>query len=1314
MSINAGVELLAPIPLQDPSPGFVNGGWTNIKLRIRYPYGQSFSSNPPEVNDIIVDPGGNVWKIRAITNTVPSTNIIFCTVVQEDGPSEVGPELGTNYGVILTPSLGGLDPWWESSLVSNAVARKAMTYGIKAITSVVPFQHDIDIQVAIVGDAPENLNSLEKLGNAIGNDPNFDITINDKINAIETNKRYLQTVKADPILDYNIVPFDQVLVNTIIDTWEAGKTYYIFSKIFYNSNYYICLITHDTESDKNFTDYESCWKIFNPILEWNQSRNYLTNEVVKYNGHYYIALIDNVNTIPASDDFSLYIQNLITPDISFSNKWRLVPTWKEHTSYSNHSIVVHDDIVYFCKNGYVSGEEFNLLDHVIINEWSPTTIYSRNDRVIYEGQIYSCKKGTVTGDEFSLTNWELFPEWDNYHYYRFGELVAYNGIIYRCKTNLVNTDRFIKEQWLEIPNWEPDKPYHINDFVSYDGKVYQCNQGFISAASFTQTESTNWSLYSQWDINKKYKFNDLVSHEGILYKCVSGLISENIFNTSKWTVIPSWVANHGYAEGDYVLYNSRVYKATVTFTSTSSFDLTKFVEITNIESWIANKTYIGGDLVVYNNVKYFCSAYLTGIQFYGNNLHPTSYDWKVYFIPDQWVANKNYIYGDIVVNNVVNIYFCTGGYKSDNYFNSSDWNLVSDILVWKLNGYYIKDEIVKCDDKFYICADSFRSLSVFNSTEQSNWEAVYTPPAWEANHTYTTDNLVNYQNKIYKTSYTFYGTETFNEEKWTEVLPFQTSYSGYYIGDYVVYKQNPASQTSPNAVWKCNAGFVPTTFDSSDWSIYAKWTIGNSYRNNDIVTYGNKFYKCIGGRIVSSWNTDEWDLIYPYQTNTGYIAGQFVKYSNAIYSAKQNFTSGSTFDVNQWTLITETPNFAAGSSYRKKDVVKYTDNNYYSFNAGFIATNFSTELAANVWTVIETVDNFTIGKNYILNSKVYYSVTGGIYKCISPLAFVTTSTFNSNDWILSYTTDDVWISRHKYYLKEVIYNTSLSKFYECIDGYLQSTFILDDWALNSYSNWEKNTSYTTSSVVLYGKTFYRTYKTFMTVTFFNKDDWNYYSLQNVILPNDPLIGDKVIIVDYDSNAKNVNIDVRSNFYIDKYDNKTNNFTFTDTGKGIELTYSNFEKGWIISETINLADNFLTLNNHYTSSNPYENGGFGIERGKLSNASLLWDETSDRWKAGFFGAERKVVLEADTIYGGDFDAIYDLPNEIEVINLTNRNLVINNSGNIAGIEIERGLSPSASLIWDEATDTWKIGIKGSEKTVLTSDSISDTIIDGGTF
>ena len=48
-----------------------------------------------------------------------------------------------------------------------------------------------------------------------------------------------------------------------------------------------------------------------------------------------------------------------------------------------------------------------------------------------------------------------------------------------------------------------------------------------------------------------------------------------------------------------------------------------------------------------------------------------------------------------------------------------------------------------------------------------------------------------------------------------------------------------------------------------------------------------------------------------------------------------------------------------------------------------------------------------------------------------------------------------------------------------------------------------------------------------------------------------------------------------------------------------------------TETINLADNIITLNSNATGT-PSQNAGIEVERGDSTNVSLVWDEANDRW------------------------------------------------------------------------------------------------------
>ena len=69
---------------------------------------------------------------------------------------------------------------------------------------------------------------------------------------------------------------------------------------------------------------------------------------------------------------------------------------------------------------------------------------------------------------------------------------------------------------------------------------------------------------------------------------------------------------------------------------------------------------------------------------------------------------------------------------------------------------------------------------------------------------------------------------------------------------------------------------------------------------------------------------------------------------------------------------------------------------------------------------------------------------------------------------------------------------------------------------------------------------------------------------------------------------------------------------------------------IHSETVTISDNILILNSNYSGDSPTENGGIEIERGSQSNASLIWNESMDLWRAGIINNERTLVRESNSI------------------------------------------------------------------------------------
>jgi hypothetical protein len=67
---------------------------------------------------------------------------------------------------------------------------------------------------------------------------------------------------------------------------------------------------------------------------------------------------------------------------------------------------------------------------------------------------------------------------------------------------------------------------------------------------------------------------------------------------------------------------------------------------------------------------------------------------------------------------------------------------------------------------------------------------------------------------------------------------------------------------------------------------------------------------------------------------------------------------------------------------------------------------------------------------------------------------------------------------------------------------------------------------------------------------------------------------------------------------------------------------------IDTNTLQVKDNIIVLNDGVTGT-PSTNAGIEIERGTSTNASVTWNETTDKWTAGLTGAETEISLSGHT-------------------------------------------------------------------------------------
>lgn len=136
---------------------------------------------------------------------------------------------------------------------------------------------------------------------------------------------------------------------------------------------------------------------------------------------------------------------------------------------------------------------------------------------------------------------------------------------------------------------------------------------------------------------------------------------------------------------------------------------------------------------------------------------------------------------------------------------------------------------------------------------------------------------------------------------------------------------------------------------------------------------------------------------------------------------------------------------------------------------------------------------------------------------------------------------------------------------------------------------------------------------------------------------------------------------------------------------------------IDSNQVNIGDNILSLNADYTGSAPTENAGLSINRSTATNgnASLIWDESTDTWKAGWEGSEvnlgriYRTTFTSASLSSGVLTVTHNLGQQYVAI------MVYDNSGLGVMPQITVTSANALTLDFSDATvtGTWQVVVIG---------------------
>ena len=191
--------------------------WENVRITPVYPLStndgvqQNITVNPPNINDVIADNTGFIWKINNVTKTGSDFIVTVMEQTSDTPTNTLLPDITFEKAAMCTPNVKGLlVPHFHDSFVSTNAFRNALSYNMKKYIKV-------NINYLSEQDCINNggywyFNKCNKIPNPIGSSYSFQLGINSKLyygyNTIYVTDKYdytWQLLDTDNTFNYNIL-----------------------------------------------------------------------------------------------------------------------------------------------------------------------------------------------------------------------------------------------------------------------------------------------------------------------------------------------------------------------------------------------------------------------------------------------------------------------------------------------------------------------------------------------------------------------------------------------------------------------------------------------------------------------------------------------------------------------------------------------------------------------------------------------------------------------------------------------------------------------------------------------------------------------------------------------------------------------------------------------------------------------------------------------------------------------------------------------------------------------------------------------------
>ena len=879
-------------------------------------------------------------------------------------------------------------------------------------------------------------------------------------------------------------------VYSSIRDWRTNSYYIAGEVVCYGDTICRCITSHDSGTSFD----RSKWKMLHTpnglVRDWSANTYYLANQLVWYNNNLYRCITANGDS---------------TFDIT---KWQLfsdsINEWVANEPYVVDQYVTYNNVLYKCINANndatFTPANWQKVAGGGIETWIPNNGYSVGDVVVHANKIYQCTTAhTSDPTDFTndVANWQeisacitRIPNWGVATSYVVGDLVAHDQKIYRCTvahtsdpTQWTQNEEAYWEELSptinEISLWAVTTDYAVGQLVIHNNKLYRCITAHTSDATTFNNDIANWQEIGSsggldpWKANEPYTTANVVIYNNKIYKCNTAHTSGTTFDPTKWDEISSsdideWQPSTDYVVGDFVYKDNQLYRCITAHTSdTSNFnlDIANWVTLDTkwcATDWATGKLYVENESVVYNNATYRATTtHVSGTDFETDkaNWNPLSANLRL------WADNISYKVGDHVLRNG-ELYECIVA-NNDASFSGDHWKHINkcNISIWK----GAKDANILALLHFDSQSEPYRNEYGSNFTSSIG-------------HTLTlTNNIASGKSLIGNSGYCM-STNSYGEISSPDYT-FTTGTEVYTI-EFFSTLPNGGDNTTLWFIKNVGIGvFNQATSESSQDTRYfhqvsdvngVDQSISQNSLNIDQAIYWHhyayvitndtlKFY--IDGKLIKSFDRANPGSAVAFTSSHGSnsTSGVFIdelrvssiaRYSNDFIPPHAPFAD---------------PNY---EGYVVGDLVVYDDKIYRA-----IEDNSDTTFDINKWVEVSksTIRYWTLGEDYSKNEVVLYGHS--LYRALSSISSSTVAPPSSTDFQLLDTTiikpyevgaeyekyEAVSYKNKLYVAKDYIYNAP-------------NPFDYTQWELigdSFYSDWTSGSDYDAGELVIYNNALYR-------------------------------------------------------------------------------------------------------------------------------------------------------------------------------------------------------------------------------------------------